>query len=203
MRPGGILPQSIPQPAHPLWQAPASIALPKDSLLLSHRTALLCQTSRQDAHRDPHPGHAPLRQYIPVAGSGWNGRCRRPGDLHGGRRLHGRRHRGLPAPEHVTYASAAPCSAGRSLNSTLVFDAPPSPAPRGAAHPAPCPALKSRTDWDGRHDDDNALDDGGVDHDARDAVVVDVVARGALYLKNGEVLLNCLRSSIWRRQKKR
>lgn len=67
MRPRGVLPESVPQPAHQVRQTSTTAALPKDSQLASHRTTLLRATRRQDAHRDPHQGHAPLRKLLLVA----------------------------------------------------------------------------------------------------------------------------------------
>ncbi len=67
MRPGRVLPDPVPQPAHPVWEAPATAALPPDRLRLCDRTALLCPPGGQDSHRDAHKGHAAIRQLLPVA----------------------------------------------------------------------------------------------------------------------------------------
>ena len=67
VRPGGILPQPVPQPTHTLRQAAPAPTLAENGVALCHRAALLCQAGGEDAHRDPHPGHAPLRERLPVA----------------------------------------------------------------------------------------------------------------------------------------
>ena len=67
MRAGGVLPDPVSQPANQVWQAPAPAPLPAHRVRLGHRAALLCPPRRQDAHRDPDQGHAPVRQHIPVA----------------------------------------------------------------------------------------------------------------------------------------
>lgn len=67
MRPRGVLPESVPQPAHQVRQAAAQTAFPADGQLTSHRTALLRATGRQDAHRDTHQGHATLRELVLMA----------------------------------------------------------------------------------------------------------------------------------------
>lgn len=54
MCPGGVLPDTVPQPAHEVRQAAAPPALAAHRLLYRHRATLLRQTGRQDAHRDPH-----------------------------------------------------------------------------------------------------------------------------------------------------
>ena len=61
MRPGGVLQDSVPQPAHQVREAPAETPLTPHSLRLCDRTVILRQTRRQDSHRDSHQGHAPLR----------------------------------------------------------------------------------------------------------------------------------------------
>ena len=66
----GILPDSIPEPAHTFRTSPSTTSLPSHRLLLRHRAALLRPVGRQNPDRDPHPGHAPLRhdgQRVPVA----------------------------------------------------------------------------------------------------------------------------------------
>lgn len=67
MRPRGVLPESIPQPAHQVRQAAAATALTTDSQLTSHRTAVLRATRRQDSYRDPHQGYATLREFVLMA----------------------------------------------------------------------------------------------------------------------------------------
>ena len=67
VRPGGVLPDPVPQPAHPLREAPAPAPLPPHCLRLCDRTALLCPPRGQDAHRDAHQRHAALGQLLPVA----------------------------------------------------------------------------------------------------------------------------------------
>ena len=70
VRAGGVLPDPVPQPAHQVRQAAAQTALPQDRVRLCDRAALLRQTGGQDSHRDPHQGHAPLGQHLPVAHPG-------------------------------------------------------------------------------------------------------------------------------------
>ena len=67
VRPRGVLPESVPQPAHQVRQAAAPTALPTDSQLTSHRTAVLRATRRQDPDRDTHQGHASLRELVLMA----------------------------------------------------------------------------------------------------------------------------------------
>ena len=90
MRPGGVLQDPVPQPAHQVRQAAAEAALPEDGVRLCDRAALLREAGGQDADRDPHPGHAAVRQHVPVAELG-RGRARAPLRL-----------------LHVTQRSAAP-----------------------------------------------------------------------------------------------
>ena len=52
---GGILQDSLPQPAHQVRQAVAEAALPEDGVRLRDRAALLRQAGGQDPDRDPHP----------------------------------------------------------------------------------------------------------------------------------------------------
>ena len=61
VRPGGVLPDPVPQPAHQVREAPPQTSLSPYCLRLCDRTTLLRQTGRQDSHRDSHTRHAPLR----------------------------------------------------------------------------------------------------------------------------------------------
>lgn len=67
VRAGGVLPESVPQPADQVRQAAPAAALTTDSQLTGHRTTVLRTAGRQDPHRDPHPGHAALRELVLVA----------------------------------------------------------------------------------------------------------------------------------------
>ncbi|KAJ4445735.1 hypothetical protein ANN_12420 [Periplaneta americana] len=67
VRPGGVLPHAVPQPAHALRQAAAAPAVAADRELAGHRTALLRAPGGQDAHRDAHQGHAAQRQQLQLA----------------------------------------------------------------------------------------------------------------------------------------
>ncbi|XP_030398371.1 nuclear receptor subfamily 2 group F member 5-like isoform X1 [Gopherus evgoodei] len=58
VRPGGVRPESVPQPAQSLRPAAAPHALPAHRLCARHRAALLRPPGGQDAHRDLNPGHA-------------------------------------------------------------------------------------------------------------------------------------------------
>lgn len=61
MRIGRVLPDSVRQSASALWQAALEAALAAHRLVASHRAALLRAARRQDADRDAHPRHAPVR----------------------------------------------------------------------------------------------------------------------------------------------
>ena len=63
---GGILQNSLPQPAHQVRQAVAEAALPEDGVRLRDRAALLREDGGQGDHRDDDQGHADDRQ-LPVA----------------------------------------------------------------------------------------------------------------------------------------
>ena len=67
MRAGGVLQDPVPQPAHQVRQAPAEATLAEDGVRLRDRAALLREAGGQDADRDPHPGHAAVREHVPVA----------------------------------------------------------------------------------------------------------------------------------------
>lgn len=41
MRPGGIREEPVPEPAQPLWEAPAAAALPAHRLVVGNRAAVL------------------------------------------------------------------------------------------------------------------------------------------------------------------
>lgn len=41
MRPGGIREEPVPEPAQPLWEAPAAAALSAHSLVVGNRAAVL------------------------------------------------------------------------------------------------------------------------------------------------------------------
>ncbi|KAG6446059.1 hypothetical protein O3G_MSEX004251 [Manduca sexta] len=62
-----ILQESVPQPAHEVWEATPPTALAKDRQLTSHRAAILRAAGGEDAHRDPHQGHAALREFVLMA----------------------------------------------------------------------------------------------------------------------------------------
>jgi len=67
VRPGGVLPRALPDAADQVWPAPAAPAFPQDRLAGRHRAALLRAPGGQDAHRDAHQGHDPLRRGLSVA----------------------------------------------------------------------------------------------------------------------------------------
>lgn len=54
MCPGGVLSNPVPQPTHQVRQASAAAPFTTYGVLHRHRTALLRQTGRQDAHRNTH-----------------------------------------------------------------------------------------------------------------------------------------------------
>ena len=58
MRPGGVLQDPVPQPAHQVRQAAAEAALPEDGVRLCDRAALLREDGGQGDHRDHDQGHA-------------------------------------------------------------------------------------------------------------------------------------------------
>lgn len=58
VRPGGLRADSIPRPADTLRKVAPAAAIAADRLGASHRTAVLCTTSRQNADRDTYQGHA-------------------------------------------------------------------------------------------------------------------------------------------------
>ena len=62
MRPGGVLQDPVPQPAHQVRQAPPQTSLSPHSLRLCDRTIILRETAGQSDHRDHHQGHAADRQ---------------------------------------------------------------------------------------------------------------------------------------------
>ena len=63
---GGVLQNSLPQPAHQVRQAVAEAALPEDGFRLRDRAALLRQDGGQGDYRDDDQGHADDWQ-LPVA----------------------------------------------------------------------------------------------------------------------------------------
>lgn len=67
VRPGGVLPLPVPEPADQVRQAPPEAAQPEDGQLGGHRAAVLRPACREDADRDPHQGHAAQRQLLLVA----------------------------------------------------------------------------------------------------------------------------------------
>lgn len=80
VRTGGVREEPVPEPAHPLRQAAAASALAAIRVCAGHRTALLRAAGGQDAHRDPHPGHATERRFLQLALHGHpmtDPRCRR------------------------------------------------------------------------------------------------------------------------------
>ena len=62
MRPGGVLPDPVPQPAHQVRQAPPQTSLSPHSLRLCDRTIILRETPRESDDGDDHQGHAPDRE---------------------------------------------------------------------------------------------------------------------------------------------
>ena len=114
MCPRGVLPQPVPQPADEVREAAAETALPPDGVIVGHRAAVLCAPRGQDPNRDPHQGHAPLGQHLPVA------------DHCGGGCVGGGSHaelRGQRLPGHVTNAFQAFLWLAPSLAS--VSESPP------------------------------------------------------------------------------
>lgn len=67
VRPGGVLPVPVPEPAHQVREAAPAAAEPADGQLGGDRAAVLRAPGRQDADRDAHQGHAPLRQLLLLA----------------------------------------------------------------------------------------------------------------------------------------
>lgn len=67
VRPGGVLPDAVPQPADPIREAVAPAAVAAHGQLASHRATVLRPAGGQDAHRDAHPGHAAQRQQLQLA----------------------------------------------------------------------------------------------------------------------------------------
>jgi hypothetical protein len=67
MRAGGICAQSVPQPADPLREATAPLAVPTQRQQPGHRTTILCPAGGQDTHRDPHQGYAAQRGKLQLA----------------------------------------------------------------------------------------------------------------------------------------
>ena len=67
MRVGGIRTKSVSQPTDALRQTAATATVTAPRQLTSDRTALLCPTGRQDAHRDTHPRHATEWRLIQLA----------------------------------------------------------------------------------------------------------------------------------------
>lgn len=67
VRPGRVLPDSVPESACPLREAPPPASITANRLVPSHRAALLRPARRQNAHRDPHPRYAPLRIQFQLA----------------------------------------------------------------------------------------------------------------------------------------
>ena len=62
VRPGGVLPDPVPQPAHQVWEAPPQTSLTPHCLRLCDRTTFLRQTPGKSDHRDHHQRHAPDRK---------------------------------------------------------------------------------------------------------------------------------------------
>lgn len=67
VRPGGVLPYPVPQPAHQVRQAPFATTIPAHRLVPSHRAALFRAAGGQDADRDAHPRHAAERVVLQLA----------------------------------------------------------------------------------------------------------------------------------------
>ncbi|XP_047502831.1 psoriasis susceptibility 1 candidate gene 2 protein-like [Penaeus chinensis] len=67
VRPRGILQDTVPEPAHPLRQAPPAASFPAHRLFVGDRAAVLREAGRQDAHRDAYQGHAALRIDLQLA----------------------------------------------------------------------------------------------------------------------------------------
>lgn len=67
VRPGGVLSHAVSQPADPVRQAAAPVAVPAHGQLAGDRATVLRAAGGQDAHRDAHPGHAVERQQLQLA----------------------------------------------------------------------------------------------------------------------------------------
>jgi len=65
--PRGVRPDTVPQSSDAVRQAPSPVAVAKDGLGTGDRAALLRPAGRQDAHRDPHQGHATQRRIVQLA----------------------------------------------------------------------------------------------------------------------------------------
>ncbi len=62
MRPGGLLPLTLPFAAFPLWSPPGEALLPEAGLPRRRAAALLLPPGGTDAHRHPHQGHGSQQQ---------------------------------------------------------------------------------------------------------------------------------------------
>ena len=60
VRPGGVLQDAVPQPAHQVREAFAATPVIKDSVSFCDRTAVFREVGRQDTHRNLDKGHASL-----------------------------------------------------------------------------------------------------------------------------------------------
>lgn len=67
VRPRGVLPEPVPQPAHALRQAPVAATLPPHRQLTSHRAAVLRTPRREDPDRNTHQGYAAVRELLLLA----------------------------------------------------------------------------------------------------------------------------------------
>lgn len=67
VRPGRVLPDAVRQPTGPFWQTAPEAAFFTYRLVASHRATLLRPAGRQNAHRDTHPRHAPIRFQFQLA----------------------------------------------------------------------------------------------------------------------------------------
>lgn len=62
-----VLSESVPKPTYPLRKAATATTFSADREFPGDRAAILREASRQDPNRDPHQGHATLRELVLVA----------------------------------------------------------------------------------------------------------------------------------------
>ena len=67
MRPGGVRPQPVPEPADQIWQAVTPAAQSAVCQRAGHRAAVFCPSGRQDSYRDLDPGYAAQRWLLQLA----------------------------------------------------------------------------------------------------------------------------------------
>jgi len=67
VRPGRVLSDAVRQPTGPFRQTAPEAAFFTYRLVASHRATLLRPAGRQNAHRDTHPRHAPIRFQFQLA----------------------------------------------------------------------------------------------------------------------------------------